>query len=239
MLSHDQWLLMGGVVGLYLYDSILMLCHNEIALEKKIGGYIVFSGGMLELGGRHLFLPNPCCPHRTIMRLSWPDNGLLGEQVQRMQKSRVELILSIIAPWTWGLFGLFFLALPSALWIGTSAVLLGWLVLTYLVIVAMLTQVCRYRRGLNLSARAVVGLALDALLCAPFAMNIVRKISLRQVPSSSLRAIAATMHSPAENAVLVDILHRRIHVSLNFMEPDSEASEELRAYLKHFEDGRS
>ncbi len=234
---RDQWLLMGGVVGLYLYDSVLLLFHNEIVLETKRNGYIVSIGEALEVGGRHLFLPNPCCPHRTLMRLSWPDNGLSDARGHRTQWGRAKLALSVIAPWTWGLLGLFFLGLPCALWIGTNLLLLSWLVLTYLTIIAMLTQVCRHRKALNLSPQAVVGIVFDALLCAPFAMNIVRKISLRQAPPANLRTIASSMLSPAENGVLTGMLRQRIHDSLSFVELGSEVSDTLHAYLKHFEDG--
>lgn len=234
-MPHDQWLLMGGVIGLYLYDSALLLFHNEVVLEVRRSGYIVSGGSALEFGGRHLFLPNPCFPHRMLVRLSWPDDSSPAWRVARWK--RAKLALSVIAPWTWLLLGLFFVGLPCSLLIGTNIVLLGWLVLTYVAIATVLVQVCRHRRALNLSPRAVVALAFDALLCAPFAINIVRKISLHQGASSSLHAFASSMLSPAENAALAGILRGRIRISLDFLEPGSERSDALHAYLRHFEDG--
>lgn len=226
-----------GVVGLYLHDSVLLLFHNEIVLEAKRSGYNVSGGAALEFGGRHVFLPNPCCPHRMLIRLSWAAGGASDVHTQPIRWKRVGCALSAVAPWTWTLFGLFFLGLPCALWLGTNAVLLSWLALTYLVLATMLMQVWRHRRALNLSRRAVAALAFDVLLCAPFAINIIRKISLRQAPAPDLRAVASSMLSPAENVVLAGILRERIQVSLGFMELGSEAGDALNAYLKHFEDG--
>lgn len=234
MTPHDQWMLMGGVVGLYLYDSALLLFHNEVVLEARRRGYLVSAGGVLEFGGRHLFLPNPCCPHRLLIRAGWPDGESPDRRSARWKRSR--LALSIIAPWTWLLLGLFLVALPGALWVGTNVVLLGWLLLTYAAIAAMLLQVYRHRNALNLSRRAVIALAFDALLCAPFAINMVRKISLRQA-APDLRSVAASRLSSAENSVLTGILRERIHTSLSFVEPGSDASDALHAYLKRFEDG--
>lgn len=237
MLLHDQWLLMGAIAGLYLYDSVMLLFHNEVALEACSKGYLVSVGSTLELGGRHLFLPNPCFPHRALARLSWPHGGSPDWRPVRWKRSL--LALSVIAPWTWLLLALFFVGLPCALQFGTDVVLLGWLLLTYLVIAAMLVQVCRHRKALGLAPRAVVALAVDALLCAPFALNIIRKISLRQASAASLRGFAAAMLSPAENATLAGMLRGRIDISLDHVEPGSEASKTLRGYLNPDEDGLS
>jgi hypothetical protein len=236
MTPHDPWLLMGGVAGLYLYDSVILLFHNEVVLETSRHGCRVFGGGVLEFGGRRPFLPHPCFPHRPLIRLGWPGGGSADWRSARNR--RVRLALSIIAPWTWLLLALLFVALPAVLWLGTQGALLGWLALTYLVIAAMLLHVCRHRKALNLSRRALIALAFDALLCAPFAINLVRKISLRQ-QAPELRSAASALLAPAERTVLARILVERIRTSLSFMEPGSAGSDALHAYLQHFEEGSS
>jgi hypothetical protein len=80
-----------------------------------------------------------------------------------------------------------------------------------------------------------VAIALDALLCAPFALNIVRKIGLRQHFDGDLRVVAATRFSPRALDDLADVLHRRIHASLNFIEPDAPAFQALNTYLHNVE----
>ena len=239
MTLQDQWWLMAGIAGLYLYDSALLLFHDEIVLETRRESHLVSGGAAMEFRHRHLFLPNPLCPQRPLIRMAWRVDEPTEGMAQGLQGRRVRLALSVIAPWTWLLLGLFFVGLPGTLWFGTEQLLLCWLVLTYFAIALMLGRVWRYRKALNLTGRAVAALAIDGLLCAPFAINMVRKISLRQAHPASLRAVAGAMLSPAENAALCGILRDRIQTSLAFHETDTVASDALRSYLKHFESRQS
>jgi len=234
MLLHDQWLLVVAVAGLYLYDSAMLLFHNEVVLEARGQRYVISAGSAMEFGGRHPWLPNPCFPHRALARLSWPLAGSPDWRPARWRRAR--LALSVIAPWTWWLLGLFFVGLPLVLRFGSDVVLLGWLVLTYLSIAAMLAQVWRRRKVLGLAPRAVLALAIDALLCAPFALNMVRKISLRQSASASLRGFTSSMLSAAERTAVAGLLRDRIHTSLDHLEPGSEAGAALGAYLDLYKD---
>lgn len=229
---QDHWLLMLAIAGLYLYDSASMLFHNEVVLDARGRGYVVSAGSSMELHGKHLFLPNPLCPHRALARLSWPGGEI--PQWRPAQWKRSRLALSIIAPWTWLLLLMFFIALPLTLRFGTPLMLLQWLILTYLSIIAMLGIVYRYRAALGLTPRAVLALALDALLCAPFAINMVRKISQKQASSASLLGFASAILSVDERAVLSRVLDQRIQISLDHVDPDSEASTALLAYLRQY-----
>jgi hypothetical protein len=131
---------------------------------------------------------------------------------------------------------LFVIALPYALLVLQSAqALLAWIASVYVAIILTLFHVYRHRKALNLSGRAVAAIALDALLCAPFALNIIRKIGLRQRFDGDLRVVAATRLSPQAVNDLAGVLHERIHASLHFIEPDTPAFEALKAYLHHFE----
>lgn len=239
MTLQDQWWLMAGIAGLYLYDSALLLFHNEIVLEVRRDGYHVSGGMAMEFRHRRLFLPNPLCPQRSLTRMAWRVDDPAEQTAQRLHGQRVRLALSMIAPWTWLLLGLFFVGLPATLWLGREQLLLGWLVLTYFAILVMLGRIWRYRKALNLTGRAVAALAFDGLLCAPFAINMVRKLSLRQPHRANLRAVAEGVLSPAENAALCKILRDRIETSLAFHEPESAASGALRSYLQHFESRQS
>lgn len=236
MTLHDVLLLLGGVVGLYLYDSALLLYHNEIVLESRRNGCRVSGGSTFELRGRHVFLPNPFFPNRPLFRLNWPEHGEFNGSAQSVPSRRIVVALSAIAPWTLLLLLLFAVALPYTLLVLQSAqALLAWMACVYAAIVLTLLHVYRYRKALNLSGRAVAAIALDALLCAPFALNIVRKIGLRQRFDGDLRVVAATRLSPKAVNDLAGILHERIHASLQFVEPDAPAFEALKTYLHHFE----
>lgn len=236
MTLHDGWLLLGGVVVLYLYDAALLLFHNEIVLVGTLRGYTVSAGSGLELGGRHVFLPLPFCPHQPVFRLSWPERGEAAASNHVIRIRRVRVALASVSYWMLLLLVLFAVGLPYVLLVARdSQLLLAWLASVYLVIASILLQIYRRRKALNLSRRAFALVALDALLCVPFALNIVRKIGLRQRFDIDLRLAAKRLLSADELNALTAILRQRIHASLGFIESDEAASHALTTYLDDFE----
>lgn len=236
-MQHDQWLLMAGAALLYLCDSALLLFHNEVVLQVRRRGCLVSTGSALEFAGRRLFVPNPLLPDRVLARLSWPQGGSPDWRPARWRRLRLALL--VIAPWTWLLLGLFWVVLPITLRFGTDTMLLGWLLTTYLTIAVMMAQVYRHRKALGLPPRAVLALTIDAFFCAPFALNIIRKISLRQSSSAPLRTFTLSELSVDENAALAVLLSERIRISLDHLEPGSEASNALITYLDQYKGGAS
>lgn len=238
MTLHDHWLLLIGIAALYLYDSILLLFHNEIVLETRRSGVLVSGGSAMEFLGRHVFIPNPLCPHRSLARLQWSADDC--RQTGRVRgRRRFGIALAAIVPWSWVLLALFFVVMPCVLLAASDALLLGWFVLVYLTILAMLFHVYRLRRVLNLSNAMVAALAFDVLLCAPFSINIIRKISLRQTQPVSLRRIAASLLSASEKADLLVILRDRVDTNLTFLEAGSAGSDAQLAFLRQFDQDKS
>lgn len=236
MTLHDGLLLLGGVVMLYLYDSALLLFHNELVLVGRRRGYDVSAGSAFELGGRHVFMPSPFFPHQLLFRVNWPEHGAPAHKAPMLRVRRVQVALAAMAYWVLLLLTLFAVGLPYVLLVARDVhLLLVWIAAIYAVIAIMLMHVYRYRKALNLSHRAVAAVALDALLCAPFALNIVRKIGLRQHFDIDLRDVASSMLSEQARSELLAILRQRIRISLGFIESDDAAAHALTAYLDHFE----
>lgn len=239
MILHDGLLLLGGVVVLYLYDSALLLYHDELVLIVRRKGYGASGGSVFELGGRHVFVPAPLCPQQVLFRLNWSPRAAADAQAKPLRLRRTVLALAALSPWMWLLLALFVAGLPYVLFVsGNVLALLGWIAAVYLVIVATLLQVYRYRKALNLSGRAVLAIAADALLCAPFALNIVRKIGLRQRVDVDLHTLASEVLPPDARRDLADVLGQRIKLSLAFAESDSAEAQALHAYLQSFEELR-
>lgn len=236
MILHDGLLLLGGVVVLYLYDSALLLYHNEVVVIGGRRGCRVSGGSSFEFSGRRVFLPLPLCPHQPLFRLNWPERGVFEGDVPPLRYRRTRLALAALAPWMLLLLILFLAGLPYALFVSREVTtLLVWIVAVYAVIIAILAKVYVSRKALNLSGRAIASLALDSLLCAPFALNLVRKIGLQQRFDGDLRTVAATMLSPLALQDLTGILRERIAISLGFVEPQSAESRALDDYLHYFE----
>jgi len=227
--------LLGGIVLMYLYDSALLLYHDEVAFETRRRGVVVDGGLMLELGGRLLFLPNPLTPHRPLYRLSWlaPASGAGGGAASLR---RMAMRLSVLAPWSLLLLVLLAVGLPACLWlVGTSIALLAWLVALYTAILAALGVAFAKRRRLALTQRQLWSLARDALLCPPFALNLVRKISLEHSRRLDLRAVLSDTPAVDATTALARVVRARIATSLTFAEAGGEQDGALRGAMAFFE----
>lgn len=222
--------LVGGVVLMYLYDAALLLYHEEVAFEARGRGAPVAGGLMLEVGGRQLFLPNPFTPWRPLYRLSWTlQSHPTGRRKGAASPARLAACSSVLVPWIGLLFALFALGLPACLWPGRgAAVLLGWMVATYATILTTLGVAYAHRRRLGLTGGQVGALARDALLCPPFALNLLRRVSLEQGHRLDLREVLAG--SPASHATtaLARMVQARIATSLTFAQADGEEERALR-----------
>src|SRR5258706_16411317 len=103
MLSQDGALLMAVVIGLYLYDSTLLLYCNEGVLTPrgKADWSVGFGSDHARILGKEVFIPNPFLPHRPLFRLSWRWEGNSSEEEENWTAHKTSL--GPMAPMVWGM----------------------------------------------------------------------------------------------------------------------------------------
>ena len=107
--------------------------------------------------------------------------------------------------------------------------------LLYLTILLSLALVWRRRVALGLSGPAFAMLAFEVLACAPYAANLVRRLSLhRAVDEDLLAASTRLLAAPALAAVHAQCL-ARIDDELDWAAEDSLRAQALRAARPRFE----
>lgn len=179
MLLEYEVLLMGAAVGLYLYDSSSLLYVNEGVLIPRGGKRwtVAFGSDKARISGKELFVPNPLTPHRPMFRLSWRFEG----ERSRLEKDWIRRAEAFgpMVPLVWAMVAALFLLLPLGLFtrLGEQMVLFAVAVL-YLSIAISLVWTWINRAKLEISPRKVAALAFESLACSPFALNMVRKISM-------------------------------------------------------------
>lgn len=165
-----------AAAGLYLYDSALLLYRDE-GVVSTVGrsGWAVRFGSGIQLRRKYLFIPSPLTPHRPIFRLVWkPETGVTADR--RWTERRT--LFEPLAPLVWGMLASIFVLLPLGLFFRLGdAMLLGAVALLYLNILALLGWIALKRASFGLTRRRFAALAFEALICSPFALNLVRKIS--------------------------------------------------------------
>lgn len=176
MTPTELWLPIGAA-AFYLYDASCLLWQNEVMFTHARHGWRVDGGSPLRLSGRRVFLPNPLLPMRPQFQLRWSSNETRTETADPPSR-----LLAALRPI--GVINqlqlLVLLALPFVSWIlGAGIVLLALFALFYVFTLVALALAWRRRESCGLQTKAFWLLALDGLACAPFAVNLTRKISTR------------------------------------------------------------
>ncbi|RYX92519.1 MAG: hypothetical protein EOO28_21740 [Comamonadaceae bacterium] len=207
-------LLMALVAGLYLYDSAMLLYANEavlIARGRRKTWLSAFGSTGTTFRGKEFFLPNPLLPARPVFKLTWRQDepeaaavnhtgsGRMRGKVAHAWNDRAAPLMRFRFPlWSLGLvmFGL----LPASMAMGPSGdlLLLASFVLVYLHVAVILLMLWFSRRDVGLTGRQAAAIILDLLLCPPFALNLVRRLSLKVEVNEDFVDAARRLQSPPD-----------------------------------------
>ena len=232
-MSYEVELLILAVV-FYLYDSSALLYSNEAILTcdrarrwSAATGWIGF-----VLAGRSLCLLNPFTPYRPSFRLSWDFNRLEPESNDREWPKRAQEFKSI-APLTMTAGIALFLLLPVGMFteFGRYAVISA-VVLLYGSILLALFQLRRKKILAAMGRRRFWGFAFECLACPPFAVNMVRRITLADriaepVPLAAVRLLDADRWAELRERCIA-----RIDDAIQRAGEDSQEQKSLEAQKK-------
>lgn len=179
MISTYELLLVVGALAFYIYDSGMLLFADDLVIERVGRRAFVRRGLAMLVIGKRPFIPNPVTPHRPLSLTTI--SALLAND---RSHNNLQHYLDALLPFkvlSVALLVLFFPALPAVLYFyGNGMLLLLWLALVYGNVIAIVYHLVRRRRVLELSARKVASIGFECVACAPFAINIVRKLTLRK-----------------------------------------------------------
>ena len=201
---------MALAVGLYLYDSALLLFSNEAVLTPR--GKDRWLAGFGSTGttfkGKGLYIPNPLLPARPVFRLAWAFEGGAARPVDPWAGGRKAF--ARFAPLTWSLAAVMFVLLPVSLTgrFGDWLLLLAFL-LIYVNVLCILVLLWVSRKKYSLAAGSFAAIALDLLVCPPFALNLIRRLSLRVPVREDFIAAAKRLQTPGDwQATRLEVLAR-------------------------------
>jgi hypothetical protein len=182
------------IAALYLKDCLLLLQPHEAVLVRARVWRAGFGLRQWTLAGREPYWANPLLPHQAVFRLQWNmQKPALAHSTGAPANTQVEepqrlAALRRLGPLVWWSWLLLFVGIPLTVlgrW-GVWATLAA-LLLLYLNIVASLWWVWIKRVSLGLNARAFALLAFECLACAPYAANLVRRLSWREAAAGQPR----------------------------------------------------
>jgi hypothetical protein len=218
--ASAEVLLMASVVGLYCYDaSTLLYCNEGLLIPQGRNDWRMgFGSCNFRVLGKELYFPNPFQLHRPMFRLSWRFEGA-DECAAWNPPGRS---FPALTPTVWGMAVALFMLLPLGLStrLGDRMLLLA-LVLLFANILIALSWIWFNRAIFGLSGRQFAGLAFESLICPPFALNLVQRVSMNIPVREDLVSVARRLQSPAAWAATRASLLARLDEELESEDADS------------------
>jgi len=224
-----------GAIGLYLFDSILWLYSNELIFQHRGGKWICAGIPALLLAGRRVYFPNPLNPGTPQFKVRWSESDRRMEQEGTAELDEFFRALLPIKYLVNTLLVILLILPVELLLFGTGTELLVLMAAFYLVIVVALVCIFERRRQLRLTGRAFAALCFDSLACSPFAVNLVRKLSLRRSLAGNPVAFAARTFEPAALVRLVEGVTGRVREEQVREAAQTARWQELETYRQQLE----
>lgn len=233
MQSQAELLLMAMVTLLYIYDSCLLLHANEgILISKGKNKWLVCFGSDKAGGiGKELFFPNPFFPHRPMFRLSWKFEGSF--EVENGTWIPPVNIFTPLVVMIWGMIFALFFFLPIGLFtkFGDKSLLLAGGLL-YFSVIGSLLYLWFQRAQLNLPRRRFIELAFESMVCPPFALNLIRKVSAGMHVKEDLVNVARRLQKSSEWSITRIEIVNRLDEKIEFEDEDSIRLAALKDYRR-------
>ncbi len=217
-----EFLLVVGVLALYLQDSMLLLHYDEVVLERAGWRWRASTGSAFELAGRRLFVPSPWRPTDPTFRLSWLDDGADARPEHWAGLNHFAAGLAVLNGGCRLLWLLLLLVLPLLLWLYPHPLaLLALTAVVYATCAWLVVQLWRYRRVLGLGDGEARSIGFEALCCPPHAINLVRRVSLRRGLRGNAIDIAGHVLHGEDAARTGRAIGERMALALDFAEDDA------------------
>lgn len=213
MIISAEVALITGAVALYLYDTIMLLYSNEVLLVHGRRRWRASLGSRFMLGGRFLALPRGLVPGTVVFRGCW---GRVGMGPAPLCTPLPEF-LRALRPLQWAsrlMAVLLFAAIPACLiWRPTSNLMLALVLAFYGMALGCCVYLVTKRKPLGLQGRMLSSAVVDVLACPPFAVNVVRRVTLAVGPATSPDAFAQQMLTSDGYQGLCGEIQARLHLT--------------------------
>ena len=224
------------VLAFYLQDSLLALAPNEAALVRGGRGrwHAAFGLRGWKLAGREWLLPNPFTPHRPLFRLAWRMDAS-PPPAHRAAELKVPPGIDRLRPFVFVAALALFVLLPLGLFSRAGPLLaIAAVALLYLNNLVALGLAYRWRDRLGVDRRHLVPMALECLACAPYGLNLVRRLCALANPQEDFTRAARRLLSAEELRAAHRQCLDRIDEQIDLEPEHSPRAAQLRAAKARF-----
>lgn len=231
MIPSAETLLMLAVVGLYIYDSALLLyCNEGVLLPKGKDRWSLRLGShSVGIFGKELYIPNPFLMHRPLFRLSWKFEGSAVSTPWSPPRNAY----GTLVPMIWSIAVALFILLPLGFFTRLGdRILFPALLFIFANISIALLWIWFNRATLHLSRQRFAALAFESVICPPFSLNLIRHLSLGIPVDEDLVLAARRLQAPRDWDEARAALLARLDMALEGEDPESERFKLMRERRK-------
>ena len=229
--------LMAIAIALYIFDSSLLLYANEgVLIAGPKGKWHAIQGSdEFMLMGRSLYVTNLLAPHQPAFRLVWMFDEP-NEKAPSTEWPDWAGKLRSVAPFTIGAGAALYVLLPLGLFtrLGTPVVFAAVAAL-YLNIILALCWLYPQRSAIHLRGKQFAALVFECIACPPFAVNLVRRVSLAQTISEQFPVAAQRLLDADDWADVRTRCAPRIDDEIDAEPEGSQRAQALRAQRRRFQ----
>lgn len=200
-------LLVIGIIAFYAQDAMLLLYRDELVFERVARRWRPSPGGA-QWNGRFVFIPNLLAPWRPLLRGAFSDAPSATTDAPSLDP-----VLKALRPLQVGvtlLAALLLIGVPTLLWrYPHPLALLALTAAIYLVALSLLIPLWHGRDVFGLDRRTTAWLAFESIACPPHAINLVRKLGLRQpLPGEAMAMATDALDVPALERLKATLIER-------------------------------
>lgn len=203
-----------GAIALYLYDTAMLLYSDELLFVRSRGQWRASLGSRLMLGGRFVALPAVLLPGTPVFRACWGRAGLAGAPLE----TPLPDFLRALRPLQWAgaaMALLLFVAMPVCLVMRPgSQLMLVLFLMFYGTALGCGIYLTTQRKRLGLAGHALSSALVDVLACPPFAVNVVRRVTLAAGPTITPDAFAREVLSSTDHGLLYKAVQDRLQAAM-------------------------
>lgn len=191
LLPPTEIILIGAAFALYLYDSVVLLFANEAVVFPIRGSKwrLKFGSARFQWRGQEILLPNPLTPHRPLYRLTWA--GAMGGASRSPAPPPPDYDFGRLPVLVWMMTLALFVFLPLGLFTRLGDLfIVATLVTFYGAAFTAMWLLWSQRQRFHCDNKQFAHLAFESLTCPPFALNLIRHLSLGCTQTTDLVAAA-------------------------------------------------
>lgn len=193
----SELLLIIAIIAFYLFDSAILLYSNEVLLTESSGKWkLLCPNNNIFILNKLFYMPNPLIPINPLFRLYWTNMEAESEFISNNLLNNFIRVLIPLKLLTAILFSFLIFGVPIILTkFGSRHEFIILLIAIYANILSIIIYIGLNRGKFNLSLKKYIFIIFESFVCAPYAINLVRKLSLNHMPSgSSFKSICNTLN---------------------------------------------